>query len=349
MYRLKLAGVKDRNIRRILKNFKNYDDIFKLDRNILNKYIGVSESDKVYSSLKINLDEEMDNLRKKGIKILSIQDKDYPLELKNIAQPPLFLYYKGNINLLKNKKIGIVGTRKPTKYGKICCEKLVRELVENEITTVSGLALGIDSICHKITLQCKGNTIAVVGSGLDVVYPKENKNLWGEIAKKGLLISEYPINTQPMPYNFPLRNRIIVGLSRGILVVESRKRGGSLITAEIALDENRYIFAIPGDIFSPCSEGTNKLISESSGKLVTSGYEILEEYGWNKDKITSDKKLNLTDYELKIYNVLSIEKNLDEIMLETSMKAGEILSILMELEVKNIVCSLPGGKYRRKM
>lgn len=349
MYRLKLAGVKDRNIRKILNNFKNYDEIFKLDKNILSRYIGVSECEKVYRSLEINLKNEIESLEEKGIKILSIEDKNYPIELKNIAQPPLFLYYKGNINLLKSRKLGIVGTRKPTTYGKVSCEKFVRELVENDITTVSGLALGIDSICHKITLQCKGNTIAVVGSGLDIVYPKENKRLWDEIAKNGLLISEYPLKTQPMPYNFPLRNRIIVGLSRGVLVVESRKKGGSLITAEIALDENRDVYAIPGDIFSPCSEGTNKLIEESKGKLVTNAYEILEEYGWNNNGNIVNKKLNLTDYELKIYNVLSIEKNLDEIILETSMQAGEILSILMELEVKNIICSLPGGKYRRKL
>lgn len=349
MYRLKIAGVRESSIRKILKNFKNYDEIFKLDRNILSRYIGIEDCNRVYQSLNIDLEKEIEKLKKMGISLLSIEDENYPVELKNISQPPLFLYYRGNIDLLKSKKIAVVGTRKPTTYGKVSCEKFVKELVENKITTVSGLALGIDSVCHKITLQNGGNTIAVVGSGLDVVYPKENISLWKEIEKKGLVISEYSLGTQPKPYNFPLRNRIIVGISRGVLVVESREKGGSLITAEIALDENRDVYAIPGDIFSPCSQGTNKLIEKSYGKLVTNAYEILEEYGWINCSFNASKKLNLTDYELKIYNVLRIEKNLDEIILETSMKPGEILSILMELEVKNIICSLPGGKYRRKI
>ncbi len=248
---------------------------------------------------------------------------------------------------MKSRKIGVVGTRRATTYGKIACEKLVKGLVENGVVTVSGLASGIDTVCHKKTLENNGKTIAVIGSGLDVVYPKENEKLWQVIGEKGLLISEYPLGTEPFSFNFPMRNRIIVGLSQGIVVIESKVKGGSLITAELALEEGREVFAVPGEIFSPVSEGCNNLIKNASAKLVTSVEDILVEFGWSV-KREKKSKLNLTEYEEKIYNILEREKNLDELIIESSMKAGEILSILMDLEIKKVVVSVPGGKYRRK-
>lgn len=349
-YRLAVVRLKDSSLRKIVDKFENYKDIFKLDRVYLKKYCNLDEEDldKIYSSKEINLMEELKKLEDNKVSLLFIKDKEYPEELKNIAKPPIFLYYRGNISLLKGKRIGVVGTRRATSYGKISCEKIVRELVENEITTVSGLAEGIDGICHKKTLDFQGKTIAVIGSGLDVVYPTRNQNLWKEIGEKGLLISEYPLGTEPFSYNFPMRNRIIVGISQGVVVIESKAKGGSLITAELALEEGREVFAIPGEIFSPASEGCNSLIKNSSAKLVTSVEDILVEFGWNKVKKLEKEKLNLTDYEKKIYNTLVGEKNLDEIIEETSMKAGEVLSVLMDLEVKKIIVSVAGGKYRRK-
>ena len=248
---------------------------------------------------------------------------------------------------MKNRRIGVVGTRKATTYGRITCEKMTEDLIENGITTVSGLALGIDSICHKRTLDKSGKTIAVVGSGLDIIYPKENRILWEQIEKYGLIISEYPLGTEPIGYNFPMRNRIIVGLSKGILVIESQKKGGSLITAELALEEGREVFAVPGDIFSPSSEGCNNLIKNSQAKLTTDVKDIIVEYGW-KIKNNKNSNLDLTSYEEKIFSLLEKEKNLDELILESSFKASEILSILMDLEIKHIIVSIPGGKYRRK-
>ena len=255
-YKLRAAGVKDSIIRNLMSAFKEYLDIFKLDEFQLRKYFNIDDIEykKIIDSQTLSLDEEIKNLKKNKVKVLSLKSSNYPEELKNISQPPVFLYYKGDISLLKGKRIGVVGTRKATVYGKITCEKMTEDLVNNEITTVSGLALGIDSICHKKTLDKNGKTIAVVGSGLDVIYPKENRILWENIEKSGLIISEYPLGTEPIGYNFPMRNRIIVGLSRGILVIESQKKGGSLITAELALEEGREVFAVPGDIFSPSSE-----------------------------------------------------------------------------------------------
>ena len=293
------------------------------------------------------IEEEIENLKKNKVKVLSLKSQNYPEELKNISQPPVFLYYKGDISLLKNRRIGVVGTRKATTYGRITCEKMTEDLIENGITTVSGLALGIDSICHKRTLDKSGKTIAVVGSGLDIIYPKENRILWEQIEKYGLIISEYPLGTEPIGYNFPMRNRIIVGLSKGILVIESQKKGGSLITAELALEEGREVFAVPGDIFSPSSEGCNNLIKNSQAKLTTDVKDIIVEYGW-KIKNNKNSNLDLTSYEEKIFSLLEKEKNLDELILESSFKASEILSILMDLEIKHIIVSIPGGKYRRK-
>lgn len=350
-YRLKVVDIKDRTFRILLKFFEEYEDIFKVDKRVLqDSYkLEIEEIEKIWDSQKVDLKEEIDKLREDRVSLLFIKDGDYPEELKNIAKPPIFMYYRGDISILKGKKIGVVGTRRPTSYGKIACEKLVRELVENGVTTVSGLASGIDRICHQKTLENGGKSIAIVGSGLDVVYPKENERLWQELGEKGLIMSEYPLGTLPYAYNFPMRNRVIVGISQGITVVESKIKGGSLITAELALEEGREVFAIPGEIFSPVSEGCNNLIKNSSAKLVTSVEDILDEFNWKKRASEEKKKLNLTEYEEKIYNVLEREKNLDEIIMATLMKPGEILSILMDLEVKKVVMSVPGGKYRRKI
>lgn len=348
-YKLRISGVRDSVIRKLMENFQNYSDIFNFDAYYyLSKFqIKESEYKKIVESKNLSIDEEIKKLEEKEIKILSYNSSEYPETLKNINQPPVFLFYKGDISLLKKRIIGVVGTRKVTTYGRVACEKFSQELVENKIVTASGLALGIDSICHKKSLERGGKTIAVIGSGLDIIYPRENKGLWKEIEKKGLILSEYPLGTEPINYNFPRRNRIIAGISRGILVVESYKKGGSLITAGLALEEGRDVFAVPGDIFSPASEGCNDLIKNSQAKLVLNVADILSEYGWEKQE-TTKPKLNLTSLEEKIYNVLNKELTLDEIIVKTSIKAGEALAILMGLELKKVVVSVAGGKYRKR-
>lgn len=348
-YKLRIAGVRDCVIRNLMERFENYEEIFKFDKyTFINSFqIKEEEYSKIIESKNVNLKEEIQKLNEKNIKILSLKSSDYPEKLKNISQPPVFLYYKGDISLLKKRVIGVVGTRKATTYGRVVCEKFSQELVENNIVTVSGLALGIDSICHKKTLESQGKTIAVVGSGLDIIYPKENRVLWQEIEKKGLILSEFPLGTEPLARNFPMRNRIIAGISKGILVVESQLKGGSLITAEIALEEGREVFAVPGDIFSPASEGCNELIKNSQAKLVTSVADILSEYEWKKRE-KRKIKVEMTSLEEKIYCVLDKELTLDEIIIKTSIKAGEALAILMNLELKKLVVSVAGGKYRKR-
>ncbi|MGL5055341.1 MAG: DNA-processing protein DprA [Fusobacteriaceae bacterium] len=349
-YKLKVKGLSDSNIRILLGVTKTYSEIFTLTREQFTLYLNFNDEiiDKIMSSEQIDLELEQKKLEENKVKVLFIQDEEYPESLKNIGTPPLFLYYKGNIELLKEFIIGVVGTRNATCYGRVACEKFTLGLVEAGIVTVSGLALGIDTICHKKTLLEKGKTIAIVGSGLDVIYPKENRSLWEEIAKEGLLISEYPLGTQPQQYHFPMRNRIIAGISNGILVVESKKKGGSLITASIAVEEGKDVFAVPGEIFSDFSQGCNDLIKNSQAKLVVKVEDILEEYGIKISVLNKKSKLELSKLEKEVYETLNTNKSLDEILIEVKGKTSEVLATLVDLEIKGLVVATLGGCYMKK-
>ncbi|EHJ52812.1 DNA-processing protein DprA [Streptococcus macacae] len=207
---------------------------------------------------------------------LSIFDKDYPLELKNIYNPPALLFYKGNIDLLQSKKLAIVGSRSSSQNGIDAVKKIVQEL-GNRFVIVSGLARGIDTSAHLAVLRNGGSSIAVIGTGLDMYYPKENKQLQDYIAHNHLLLSEYGPGSRPLKYHFPERNRIIAGLSQGVVVAEAKLRSGSLITSERALEEGRDVYAIPGNILDGYSDGCHHLIQEGA-KCITSGLDILNEY-----------------------------------------------------------------------
>lgn len=213
---------------------------------------------------------------KNDIKIINISDDNYPAKLKNIYAPPITIFAKGDISLLNSKSIAIVGSREPSKYGIYVAEKFSKELSKEGITIVSGLARGIDTFAHVGALSSFGKTIAVLGSGIDVVYPKENAKYYREISERGLIISEYIVGTAPESKNFPQRNRIISGLSDGVLVVEARKNSGTMITTDFALEQGKELYVIPGNITSNLSAGTNNLIKEGA-KLVTDVYEILED------------------------------------------------------------------------
>ena len=213
---------------------------------------------------------------KNDIKIINISDDNYPAKLKNIYAPPITIFAKGDISLLNSKSIAIVGSREPSKYGIYVAEKFSKELSKEGITIVSGLARGIDTFAHVGALSSFGKTIAVLGSGIDVVYPKESAKYYREISEKGLIISEYIVGTAPESKNFPQRNRIISGLSDGVLVVEARKNSGTMITTDFALEQGKELYVIPGNITSNLSAGTNNLIKEGA-KLVTDVYEILED------------------------------------------------------------------------
>ena len=277
---------------------------------------------------------------------ITIDDDIYPECLKEISNPPLKLYYKGNLDLLKEERlIAVVGTRNPSSYGKLCCEYMVKKMSRANITIVSGFAKGIDSIAHKTSLLTDGKTIAVIASGLDIVYPASNLSLYREIEEKGLILSEYEAGVKPFKSNFPQRNRIIAGLSRGTIVVESKDRGGSLITADLALEFNRDVYAVPGDVFSEYSKGCNNLIRDARAKSLSNINELLEDYSWNIEEKNENNKY--TKNQLLILNSLSSEKNLDNILIETKIEQTEILAELMTLEIMGAIKSIAGGRYKK--
>ena len=235
------------------------------------KYSLPDETNKWIESM--DWDLEIKRLQKQKVKVITILDGAYPQRLREIYLPPIVLFYRGNLSLINQRSVAIVGSRDHSKYAKDCIHELIPALVNDGIVVISGLARGVDTLAHEETLKVNGNTIAVIGSGLDVVYPSENLKLYDVIAKRGLILSEYPLQSRPLKFHFPYRNRIIAGLSHGVCVIEAKEKSGSLITANLALSENREVFAVPGSIFSIHSKGTNSLI-EAGACLVSRGKTI---------------------------------------------------------------------------
>ena len=235
------------------------------------KYSLPEETNKWLESMDWNL--EIKRLQEHKVKVITILDGGYPQRLKEIYLPPIVLFYRGNLSLINQRAVAVVGSRDHSKYAKDCIREIIPALVKDDIVVISGLARGVDTLAHEETLKADGNTIAVIGSGLDVVYPPENSKLYDVIAKRGLILSEYPLQSRPLKFHFPYRNRIIAGLSHGVCVIEAKEKSGSLITANLALSENREVFAVPGSIFSIHSKGTNSLI-EAGACLVSSGETI---------------------------------------------------------------------------
>lgn len=223
-----------------------------------------------------DLEAEQEKIVKHGIRMIPFTHPDYPKNLKNISDPPLLLYLTGTLIPEDRFSIAVVGSRRNSTYGENCCRAIVNTLAKSGFTITSGMARGIDTLAHKCALRCKGRTIAVLGNGLDVCYPRENKELMKQIPLSGALLSEYPMTTPPREKNFPERNSVIAGLSLGVLVVEAAEKSGSLITARAGLEENRSVYAVPGNIFQKTCQGTNALLRQGA-QLVRSGEDILED------------------------------------------------------------------------
>ena len=309
---------------------------------------------------KINL--ELDRTLKADIKIITYQDELYPAKLINIYDRPALIYVKGT--LTKDEiNIAMVGSRQASTYGKYTTEKISRELSIKGITIVSGLARGIDAAAHRGALTGQGRTIAVMGSGLDVIYPPENKKLFVEIVQNGAVISEYPLGTPPLASNFPARNRIISGMSYGVVVVEAGEKSGSLITARLALEQGREVFAVPGSIDSAGARGTNKLIKQGA-KLIENIDDILEDILPQIEKTAPPSATSVestVEIEIPITTKLSaIEQiiidlistnnlQVDEIIAATELATAEALSSLMSLELKGIIKQHPGKFFTRNV
>jgi len=283
------------------------------------------------------------------IKSLSIKDKNYPLPLKKIKDPPRVLYFLGKIQEKENG-LAVVGTRRCSSYGKEAAFKIVSDLVESGLTIVSGFAPGIDTIAHKTAIEKGKRTIAVLGTGLDrkSIYPKENLKLVEKILESGgALISEFKPGTHGTKYTFPKRNRIISGLSLGVLVIEARLRSGSLITAEYAKEQKRKIFALPGPIFSQTSKGCHFLI-KNGAKLVESAEDILEELGMNKLRVKKEKVEGKTSQESLILEALKEGAlNIEKIIEKTKLSPSRVASLLSILEIEGKVKNLGGNIFSK--
>ena len=311
-----------------------------------------------------------------GAKIIVFNDKNYPQLLKNITNPPYVLYILGKVpELDKVLTIGVVGTRKSSEYGNNITEKLCTALAENGVVTVGGLAVGIDAVGAWTTIEAGGIAVGVIGCGIDRVYPAENAELYKAMAVDGCIMTEYPPGTMPLKKHFPERNRIIAGLSRGVLVTEAPEKSGSLITAAYALENNRDIFAVPRSINDKFFQGTNVLIQQGA-KLVISAEDIICEYPYASKVSTARKKKEisvkpsakenviksnvimldkekykiLTDSEKQIANILqNQDMQIDEMSRKLEMSVSELNTKLVMLEVKGIVKKLPGSKYQLKI
>jgi DNA processing protein len=299
-------------------------------------------------------EEQLGLCEKNQVQVVTFKDENYPRNLLTIYDPPPFLFVGGDIKEEDRDAVAMVGCRSASSYGRRMAEKISRELVGRGITIVSGMARGIDSIGHQAALKEKGRTLAVFGSGLDVPYPPENKKLAGQIKSSGAVISEFFLGTKPEAPNFPRRNRLISGLSLGVVIVEAGNRSGALLTAQCALEQNREVFAIPGNLDSKNSQGTNKLIKEGA-KLVTAVEDILEELrisaqaeGSASPAQTQRDLSGLSQAERNMFELISDEPyHIDKIAVQASVGVPEALSTLLSLELKGLVKQLSGKVFVR--
>ncbi|MFZ0710425.1 MAG: DNA-processing protein DprA [Terrimicrobiaceae bacterium] len=290
---------------------------------------------------------EIDRARKFGATIVTQNDPSYPGPLKEIHDPPIVLYVWGA--LTHSHAIGIVGTRKPSHYAAECAKKLAYQLAYSGLTVVSGLARGIDTAAHQAALAAKGRTIGVLGSGLDLLYPPENRELAGKIAATGAVITEFPMTTAADRQTFPMRNRIISGLSAGLLVVEAGASSGALISAAQAAEQGRSIYAVPGRIDQPGAIGSNRLIQQGA-KLVTSAQDILDDFGLlfpkTPELLRPQAELNLTPAEQSIRDSIGDDETpIDAIISKCGLPTHEVSSTLLALEMRKLVKQLPGSRF----
>lgn len=292
-------------------------------------------------------EQEVERLASVGAAAITWEDAGYPKLLREVADPPPVLFVKGALTEADAWAVSIVGTRRATVYGREVTEMLSAELARNNITIVSGMARGIDAIAHQTALKAGGRTVAVLGCGVDVVYPPEHRKLAQQIVENGALVSDYPIGTPPDALNFPPRNRIISGLSLGVVVVEADERSGALITAEFAAEQGRDVFAVPGNIFNRTSRGTNRLIQQGA-HIVLDAQSILEELNLNMvaDRVEVEAVVPENDTERAILACLSHEPTqVNELVRALAMPAADVTATLALMELKGLVRQATGTSY----
>ncbi len=356
-----VPGIGDVTAKTLVSYCGSAKEIFKKNRNQLSKIPGIGQivTNKILSFNKFPVAEtEIAKCIKHKIEILFFTDKGYPKKLKHAPDSPAILYYRGNANLNNYKTVAIVGTRKSTEYGREFTESLIKKLASHTPLIISGLAYGIDIIAHKAALNSGLDTIGVMASGLDIIYPDIHRKTAIEMLSQGGLLTEFKIGSKPEAHNFPSRNRIIAGMCDVIIVIEAAKKGGALITAEIANSYSRDVFALPGDIGKTRSAGCNNLIKSNKAHLLTSIEDI--EYIMNWEPQVNQPNLQdryfdfskLSNDEKNIIEILRVKNDgmiLDELSWKSQISLNKIASILLTLEFNGIVKTLPGRKYKLKL
>lgn len=344
----RVQHVGPQSIKKLIQHFPNLEDVFKSSFSELIQLGIKAPAAKAIQAFDFSIiNEDLAWERQTRHHLLTWEDKRYPALLRQIYDPPAVLYAKGDLSALHQPMLAMVGSRKPTATGAQTARKFAFELAQNKVTIVSGLALGIDGAAHQGCLQAKGKTIAVLGTGIDRIYPWRHKEIFQEIAQDGLLLSEYPFGTAPSPGHFPRRNRIISGLSLATLVVEAAIKSGSLVTARMALEQDRDVLAIPGSINSPQSRGCNHLLKQGA-KLVTSLNDVLSELNLSfallaEEKSASSHVLENDPLVCCIgYDVTSI----DQIIEQSGFSFEKVTCDLANLEIQGVVQSVPGGYMR---
>lgn len=337
---------------RIIEVYGSFEEAWRChsfapETGIPNKYI------EIFKSLKKTINPHFweEEYYRKGIGVLTRLDQNFPDFLLQISNIPCILYYCGDYTLLKKESLAIVGSRSATVYGLKQARLMAEELSQNGLVIVSGMARGIDAAAHQGALAKNGGTIAVLGSGINVPYPRENFKLFKEISEKGVVVSEYPLDTKPESYHFPIRNRIISGLSLGVFVIEAKAHSGSLITCDLALEQGKEVFALPGPITSANSIGSLRLIQQGA-KLVIYPQDILEELGYEyKTSVYNQQKVVITDLDEQAKQILksiSWEPINIDFILDKNLQNRELtLRILLELELQGLIKQLPGKYYVR--
>ena len=351
-----IPNIGDVNAKALVNHFGSAQAIFQAPKKELEALDGMgsirADSIKKFKDLS-RAEEEIEFIKKYKITPLFLTDKNYPQRLLNCYDSPPLLYYKGNSDLNSSKIVAIVGTRNNDEYGKIICEKLIEELINEEVIIVSGLAFGIDSIAHKSSLKNNLQTIGVLAHGLDRMYPSQNTSLAKQMVSSGGLLTEFKSNTNPDRQNFPGRNRIVAGISDAIIVIESGIKGGSLVTAELGNGYNKDVFAFPGRANDTKSEGCNYLIKNNKAGLITCANDLIENMGWKtiqKSLLKKQKELfiELTKEERIIVDILQSQEQvqIDEVYFKSKLSSSEVAQALLMLEMQGVVSSLPGKIYK---
>lgn len=354
----RVTGIGSTTLLTLITTFGSAEAAWGIEPNALKGILG-SQVLSNFLTLRTQLDpgREIDRLGQHQVKAVTLYDPDYPEPLRQVYNPPAVLYVKGSLPPPGYLGIAVVGTRRATPYGKKATALITSELIKHGIWIISGLARGIDGQAHRACVENHGQTVAVLGCGLDIVYPPEHVYLQQKILENGAVVSEYPLGVTPEAKHFPARNRIISGLSRGVLVIEAPRHSGALITAEFALEQGRDVFAVPGPITSPTCEGNNSLLKEGA-KIVTQATDIMEEYGIEPEgQLTIDALLGgessysgqLSALEAKIFSLISFDPvHIDEIIEQLRLPVAKAQATLTLLEMKGIIQQLPGKYFVRQ-